>query len=195
MTKLYDGQLTDLIQNHSRYNVEVQAISYALQMEKRRLMDLTRRTRTMAMVDELPEAILDVLAVELRTPYYSESMMTEEKRKIIKNTLVWHKRSGTPSAVKELVETIFGVGEVVEWFNFTDGEKKPGTFDIVTNASFTEDIVNAFLRIIKRVKNARSHIRNIVIQRPIYGTTYVGGFFQGTPKTTILNRLSTDNHA
>ena len=42
----------------------------------------------MAVIDELPERILDVLAVELRTPYYQESMNLETKRNIIKRTLL-----------------------------------------------------------------------------------------------------------
>ena len=137
MTKLYDGQLIDLIQNNSRYNVEIQAISYALQMEKRRIMELAQHTRTMAIVDDLPEAILDVMAVELRTQYYTSDMTIDQKRDVVKNTMQWFCKAGTPAAVEELVYSIFGKGDVVEWFNFTEGEVEPGTFDIITAVSYT----------------------------------------------------------
>lgn len=187
MTKLYDGQLTDLIQNHSRYNVEVQAISYALLMEKRRLIDLAQRTRTMAVVDELPEAILDVLAVELRTPYYTRDMTIEQKRSIIKGTLVWFYKAGTPAAVAELVASVFGEGKVVEWFDFTEEPINPGTFDIVTNARMTEEIASEFLRIIQRVKNTRSHIRRVLVERRCEMTEYIATGTVTSPEYPVLN--------
>ena len=69
MTNLYDGQIKDLLQNEAKYNPEVEALSYALQIEKQRIMEEADRTRTLAMIEQLPEEILDVLAVELRSPY------------------------------------------------------------------------------------------------------------------------------
>lgn len=187
MTNLYDGKLTDLIQNENRYNVEVRAISYALYMEKRRLMELAQRTRTMAVVDELTEAILDVLAVELRTPYYTGAMTIEQKRAIIKGTLVWFYKAGTPAAVEELIASVFGEGKVVEWFDFTEEPITPGTFDIVTNARMTEEIVSEFLRIIQRVKNTRSHIRRVLVERRCEMTEYIATGTITSPEYPVLN--------
>lgn len=69
MTKLYDGQLTDLLSgNGLSYNPDVIAFSYAVQQEKQHIMRLAQQTRTLAVIDELPEPVLDVLSVELRTP-------------------------------------------------------------------------------------------------------------------------------
>lgn len=194
MTKLYDGQLTDLIQNNSRYNTEVQAISYALLMEKQRLMVLAQRTRTMAVVDELPEAILDVLAVELRTPYYSGGMAIDQKRAIIKGTLVWFYKAGTPAAVEELIASVFGEGKVVEWFDFTEEPMTPGTFDIITNARMTEEIATEFLRIIQRVKNTRSHIRRVLVERQCEMTERIATGAVAAPRTSVLNHKAITEH-
>lgn len=194
MTKLYDGQLTDLIQNNSRYSTEVQAISYALLMEKQRLMDLAQRTRTMAVVDELPEAILDVLAVELRTPYYSGGMTIDQKRAIIKGTLVWFYKAGTPAAVEELIASVFGEGKVVEWFDFTEEPMTPGTFDIITNARMTEEIATEFLRIIQRVKNTRSHIRRVLVERQCEMTERIATGVVAAPQTSVLNHKAITEH-
>lgn len=99
MISLYDGQITDLLPWKIAQSTEVRCISYAVQQEHQRMLRLAAHTRTMAVIDELPERILDVLAVELRTPYYQESMNLETKRNIIKRTLLWHTKAGTPSAV------------------------------------------------------------------------------------------------
>ena len=130
MISLYDGQITDLLPWKIAQSTEVRCISYAVQQEHQRMLRLAAHTRTMAVIDELPERILDVLAVELRTPYYQESMNLETKRNIIKRTLLWHTKAGTPSAVSELIEIVFGEGRTEEWFDYTEGPYTPGTFDI-----------------------------------------------------------------
>lgn len=165
MIKFKDGQITDLLPPSMAKNVEMQCVSYALQKQVQKIMALADQTRTVAMIDQLPESILDILATELRTPYYQESMDLETKRNIIKRTLLWHTKAGTPSAVSELIEIVFGEGGVVEWFDYDEPPYTPGTFDIVTNAQMTEEIAEYFLTIIRRVKNTRSHIRRILINR------------------------------
>lgn len=187
MTNLYDGQLTDLLQNELKHNTEIEALAYALQIEKRRIMTMADRTRTLAMIEQLPEDILDVLAVELRTPYYTGDMTIAQKRYIIKNTLIWFYHAGTPAAVAEMIATIFGQGEVVEWFDFTEGPFTPGTFDIITDTRMTEDIVARFLQIISKVKNTRSHLRRVLVERRGYQNVYIATGTITAPETNVLN--------
>lgn len=190
MIKFDEGQLTDILPSQMRRDVETQCISYALKQQMKHIVQLSNQTRTVAMIDELPEKILDILAVELRTPYYRESMDIESKRTIIKKTLVWHTKAGTPSAVAELIEIIFGEGKVVEWFDYEEAPYTPGTFDIITNARMTEDVAEEFLAIIQRVKNTRSHIRRILIERKLNMDERVGTGAIGSPKEAILNHKS-----
>ena len=172
MTDLYSGQLTDLLQNESEYNIEIEALAYATLQEKQRIMDEADKTRTLAMIEQLPEEVLDVLAVELRSPYYSDDMTIEQKRTIIKNILVWFYHSGTPAAVAEMAAAIFGSGQVVEWFDFdpNDGEIVPGEFDVETSGEMQDPLVfmEQINRIIGRVKNTRSHLRMVRFLRIIH---------------------------
>jgi len=172
MTDLYSGQLTDLLQNESEYNTEIEALAYATLQEKQRIMDEADKTRTLAMIDQLPEDVLDVLAVELRSPYYSDDMTIEQKRTIIKNILVWFYHAGTPAAVAEMAAAIFGSGQVVEWFDFdpNDGEIVPGEFDVETSGEMQDPLVfmEQINRIIGRVKNTRSHLRMVRFLRIVH---------------------------
>ena len=68
MIDLRDGLITDLLQNSMKYNPETQAMAYAIREEKRRFMAWAGKTLLMAHIDALDERILDILAVELRTP-------------------------------------------------------------------------------------------------------------------------------
>ncbi len=130
MINVYDSRITDIINNESKYNPEIQALAYALQIEKQHVLDLAARTRTIAMIDQLPERILDVLAVELRTPGYSEDYPIDIKRTLVRGTLTFYKKLGTPEAVNWVVRSIFGGGEAVEWFDY---EGRPYFFKLEIN--------------------------------------------------------------
>lgn len=187
MIRFSEGELLDLLPSQMKNDVDMICLSYALKCGVERLLEYEMGTMTANFINRLPEKILDVLAVELRSPYYMDSMDIEIKRRIIQNTLIWHTKAGTASAVSEMIETVFGEGSVVEWPDFTEGEKTPYTFDIVTNARFTEDVYAVLLDIIERVKNERSHLRRILIDRWIYMYEYAGSGAIGKPKIYITD--------
>ena len=109
-------------------------------------------------IDNLPGNILDLLALELRSQYYDESMDITIKRNIIRSSLAWYAKGGTVSAVQEMVQTVFGEGKVVEWFDF---EGEPGTFYVETDSELSPDGLSKFQRVIEQVKNSRSHLVNV----------------------------------
>jgi P2-related tail formation protein len=193
MIKLSDGELLDLLPSQLKNDTDMVCLSHALKCAVEMLLKYERGTMTQNFIDSLPEQILDVLAVELRSPYYTQGMDIEVKRKIIKYTLVWHTKAGTPSAVSEMIAVVFGVGEAVEWFNFTEGEKTPGYFDIVTSARMTEDIVEYFMTVIERVKNERSHIRRILIEREMGMHEYTASGTISSPDIPVLNHEVLEN--
>ncbi|WP_285823972.1 phage tail protein [Schaedlerella arabinosiphila] len=171
MINLYDGELIDMLPSQMSTEIQQRCISYALKKGIRLVIERADMTRTIAVIDRLPEQILDILAVEMRTPYYREEMDIEVKRRIIKRTLMWHLTAGTPGAVEELVAAVFGEGEVKEWFEY-GGE--PYRFKIVTNALLTEDMNAYFSEMIQIVKNIRSHIEVIEIHRTVDQELYAG---------------------
>lgn len=195
MIKLYNGQITDILPEMIAADIGTKCLSFAIQKEHQRILDLADRTRTIVVIHQLPEQILDVLAVELRTPYYREDMDIETKRNIIAHTLVWHTKAGTPAAVAELIETIFGEGDVVEWFDYDEPPFTPGTFDIITNARMTKEITEQFLAIIQRVKNARSHIRRVLIERRMDAHWYSGSAGQSNASRHSINSMVGEHEA
>lgn len=164
MTKLYDGQITDLLRNNPlQHNPKVEALAYAVREEKRRIMDSAEKTRTMAMPDDLPESILDILAVELRTPAYDETFPIETKRKLIKGTLAFYARLGTPWAVNWVIRTIFGNGQISEWFTY-GGEPHHFRVSAMNDGTFeTLEGLAAFIRMISTVKRLSSWIDGITV--------------------------------
>ena len=188
MIKLNDGELLDLLPAAMKADVDMVCLSYAIKQVTRELLRAARETQTQSFIDGLPEHILDVLAVETNAMYYDESLPIEAKREIIRASIsAWYARAGTPAAVEELVTAVFGEGSVVEWFDFTEGEIAPGLFDIVTNAPLTEDIIEYFNNMIHRVKNERSHLRRVLVERHTRASPRIAACAHSDMDFTIAN--------
>ena len=173
MIKFTEGGLIDI---WPEKDPEVEALSYALQQQFIILKKYADQMQCFSNVEELNETVLDYLAIELQAMYYEQSMSLDKKREIIKNAMKWHIYAGTPAAVSEMVNVIFGTGRVVEWFDFENPEERiPGTFDIVTDAGFSKDLIEQFNKTIKKVKNARSHLRKVNIERKNDATVFIAG--------------------
>lgn len=173
MIKFTEGGLIDI---WPEKDPEVEALSYALQQQFIILKKYADQMQCFSNVEALNETVLDYLAIELQAMYYEQSMSLDKKREIIKNTMKWHIYAGTPAAVSEMVNVIFGTGRVVEWFDFENPEERiPGTFDIITDAGFSKDLIARFNKTIKKVKNARSHLRKVNIERRNDATVFIAG--------------------
>lgn len=168
MIDIRNGELKDLWPDET--SPEFLSISYAIKLQIVKIIVLAATVGIQYDIDGLDEEVVDFLALELRTQYYDQSLPIETKRELVKKTLKWHSKAGTPSAVKELIAAIFGSGELVEWFNMPDGA--PYTFEIKTDATITPTIVDNLTRMIRRVKNVRSHLTSVTahhhVDKPIY---------------------------
>ena len=164
MTKLYDGQITDLLRNNPlQYSPEVEALAYAVRAEKQRIMDEAVQTLTMSMVETLPENILDVLAVELRTPAYDETYPIETKRALIKGTPSFYAHLGTPWAVNWVIRTIFGNGHITDWYQY-GGKAHHFRVSALNDGTFeTLEGLTAFLRIVASIKRLSSWLDGITV--------------------------------
>jgi phage tail P2-like protein len=165
MIKLYDSNITDILPEALASDPNVIAVGYAIQQGVRRLVEYCQNISVYATISSAPDDVLDMLAVELNTQYYDDTLDIETKRKLVANTLIWYSKSGTPAAVEELVSTVFGEGEVEEWFHYGGN---PYYFKINTNALLTEDMITQFSDMIQYVKNARSRIDAIEVCRDLH---------------------------
>lgn len=154
MTDLYHGQLTDLLQNDLHNNPDVIAVSYAIQQEKQRLLRLEAKTRTLSMIEELDANVLDVLAVELRIPYYSQSFTLERKRAVVKTAMLWFCKAGTAAGMMMALHAVHGHSGVEEWYQY-GGE--PGFFQVGIDVTDPTEVLD--LKWIRSVVDAYKPVR------------------------------------
>lgn len=193
MISFTEGGLIDVWPD--KESPQIQALSYAMQQAMIRVKSYADQARCYSMVDDLPEDILDYFAVEMRAMYYEQNLSIEQKREIVKNTLKWYTYAGTPATVADMVTVVFGKGEIQEWFDYTDPPFTPGTFDIITSARLTPDIIDQLASMIKKAKNVRSHIRGVVIVRDIHSDAHVAIHQVAVQESTVLNIIREDKEA
>lgn len=171
MIKYTESEMLQVMPEPLKYKAEVVALSYAIKRAIGKMIGYAERASVYAAIDKLPEDILDLLAVELRAQYYDDDMDISIKREIVKKTMLWYHRAGTPSAVEELISDVFGEGEISEWFEY-GGE--PYHFKIKTDAILSASDMEYFEKIIRNVKNVRSHLEEIQLSREHEGQAYAG---------------------
>lgn len=193
MISFTEGGLTDVWPD--KESPQIQALSYAMQQAMIRVKSYADQAMCYSMVDDLPEDILDYFAVEMRAMYYEQNLSIEQKREIVKNTLKWYTYAGTPATVADMIMVVFGKGEIQEWFDYTDPPFTPGTFDIITSARLTPDIIDQLASMIKKAKNVRSHIRGVVIVRDIHSDAHVAIHQVAVQESTVLNIIREDKEA
>lgn len=188
MIKIHDGQITDLLSNSLRYNPETISIGYAILQEKRRILYLVERTLLMAAVEILDEKTLDYLAVELRTPAYSDSYPIDTKRTLIKGTLPYYERLGTPAAVNWVIKAIFGNGAIQEWFDY-EGDPHHFQVDIPITGLISPELMENLRRTLSSVKRLTSWLDSITTYFEMEGKVYITPFLGQPLGITTLPEL------
>jgi len=156
MISYYDGQLTDIMPGNITKKPEVKALSYALQQACRLLYRYSQRLYIYTDLDRQPEEITDLLASELRTQYYRGAPDLATKQRLVKNTLMWHMSAGTPGAMLQLMQAVFGGGEVEEWFEYGG---KPYCFRVLAGVdSGAEADIGEFIRLANSCKRLSAHM-------------------------------------
>lgn len=159
MIKFYDSRIIDILPENLKSSPEAMAISHALERANKKLIKYANTTSVYAEINGLPEDLLDLLAIELRSQYYNQNLNVDTKRKIVSNTLLWYFKAGTPSSVEELVNTVFGIGKIEEWFQY-DGE--PHCFRVnIRNMEVNHEERKNFIALLECIKRESSYLEDI----------------------------------
>ena len=146
MIKLSGSRFTDIMPENLAEQTEIQALAYAVGRQVEKLLAYADGARTYAAIYAVPEKVLDLLAVELRTPSYDENFSIKVKRTLIAESLLFYAQMGTPAAVNRIIETIFQAGHISEWWEYGG---KPYHFKAyTTNPAITSDDVEEFKRVL-----------------------------------------------
>lgn len=134
-------------------------LSKAVNMITENLAEKGALCSTWDKVDRMSGSELDLLAEELNISWYDKSAALDIKRKIVKDSDIVHSKLGTNWAALRVIETYFGEGRIVDWYEY-DGE--PYHFKVQTiNQSILNTKAEAFMRILNAVKRKSAVLDSI----------------------------------
>lgn len=144
---------------------ETQALSAAVKHGIQGLQRYARAAPLYAAIGELPEEVLNLLAVELRVQYYDPEAKRSIREGMVKQTVAWYLRGGTGSVLKEYLGTLYQGGTLQEWYTYGG---KPYFFKAIVDLALSDVIeVGDGEKIVDRIytyKNARSWLETLMFR-------------------------------
>ena len=114
--------------------------------------------------DSLSEKITDLMASEWRTQFYDGTLELAKKKELVKNTLQWYLSAGTDKAVNSLLETLFGNGKIIPWYEYGG---QPYHAKISANIEYSEGIMEKFDTLLRKVKKTSTILDEIEMENQI----------------------------
>ncbi len=184
---IYTVNFADYLPGALKQDPKIKAIAEAVTKEALTVSGEIENVLIYSRIDELPEALVDILAYDMHVDWYDYSFPLKVKRDILKSSVKVHKKMGTKYAVEKALGALYPQSEVEEWYQY---EGEPHHFHIVCDV--TENRVTAsFQEIINAVmmyKRLSSHLDEVVYQASvgIRVETHTDFFLYKNPATGSL---------
>ncbi|SUT91534.1 phage tail protein I [Actinobacillus lignieresii] len=130
--------------------------------------------------DTCPAPLLPYLAWTFSVDGWEENWDESKKRNEIKQSFYVHKKKGTVSAVRRIVESMGYDFSIIEWFN-DKPPAKPGTFKIeveIANVGISNKVFEELDRLIEDAKPVSRHLTQLAITSTIKNkaNAHIGSF-------------------
>lgn len=157
--------LLDILPSNLLEDAQIYAAAKSLDDELQRVTMACREVLHLSRIDELPEAVMDLLAWQWHVDFYEPlGLDIATKRRLIKESIAWHRTKGTPAAVEKMIKATWGSANIEEWFEYGGS---PGYFrvDIATEETIREEDIPIVAKAVETNKNVRSLLDTVNFQR------------------------------
>ena len=161
MAKELDGvSLLDILPPNILEDEQINAAARAIDAELQKAPAAVQECLFLPHLDSLPESVLDLLAWQWHVDFYEPTELEKSvKCELIRKSIAWHRKKGTPAAVEEVVSAAFEKSWVKEWFEYGGN---PFYFKVITEDVTTDkDEIERMKRAINAAKNVRSWLEGI----------------------------------
>lgn len=133
-------------------------------------------------IDELPEALLDILARDFKVDWWDADCSLEQKRRLLKSSWRVHKKLGTKAAVETAASAVYPYARVQEWFEY-GGEPYRFRLDVdLPQDIWTPERHRRLMWQLQYYKSLRSHLDKVIYRMPVI-------VLQNAPGSFLFRRL------
>ena len=185
---IYDTDFTEYLPACLTHDPTMIALAKSVTNELKNVSKDIKNVLIYSRIDELPEALIDILAYDLHVDWYDYSYPLEAKRELIKSSVKVHKKMGTKYAIRKALSALYPQSDVEEWFEY---QGEPGHFHIVCDV--TNQVVTAsvsdIIKAVKMYKRLSAHLDEVVFQSHIHCliATHTDYYEYTTPMTGRIN--------
>mgnify|MGYP000256506461 CR=1 FL=1 len=174
MNNIYEIELIDILPDNIKNDLDIIAAAEAIDSDFFLVVNDVGKCILLPNIYNITDHdLLDLLAWDRHVDYYDSFLPVEQKQGIIDNSFRQHMKKGTPAAVEDLIITMFGDGEVEEWFDY-GGD--PYHFKVKTNnESANNEKAEEFVKAVYSVKNLRSYFDGVEITQTDTMNLYFAG--------------------
>ena len=174
MTNLENVNLLDLIPPNLQQDEQIQAAAQAIDVELKKTTKQIWFCLLLPRLDELPENLVDELAWQFHVDFYDTTLDIAIKRDLVRQSILWHMKKGTPYAVKSIVGALLVGATVTENWDY-GGNPYCFKVDLIEGAIPSEKELDNLYKAIQAVKNTRSWLDGVNFIRNLEQTIYYGG--------------------
>lgn len=165
--------LLDILPENLLADKQVYAAAKSLDDELQRVTASCVEVLHLPRLDELPEAVIDLLAWQWHVDFYEPDADIRVKRQLVRESIAWHRIKGTKSAVEGMIRTIFQGGVVTEWFDY-GGEPYHFRVDLLSAPKMTPENTERLLYVVNASKNVRSVLDELTYRRDMQDSIHYG---------------------
>lgn len=172
MNSLDDLSILSILPNSIKHDKDIIAAARSLDKSTSRTLTEARKLNFFVNPNLTDNKLLDVVAADLHVDFYDETYPIEVKQKLINESMIIHMEKGTGKAVENLINAVFGDGEVEEWFEYGGA---PFHFRIITsNQTVTNERAQEFIRALNSVKRKTAILESITMLQAEQMNLYIG---------------------
>lgn len=157
---IFAADMARLLTPSLKCDAGMAALAAAVDVELKEIAEKQKNLYLIANIDNLPEHIVNLLAWQWHVDFWNDELPIQRKRELVKNSIVWHRIKGTPTAVEEIVTAAYGKCKVLEWFEY-GGD--PYYFKVQTGMFENQEKYNEMRKAIYATKNTRSWLDGFII--------------------------------
>lgn len=176
--------LLDILPENLLADRQVCAAAKSLDFELQHVTAACVEALHLPRLDELPEAVIDLLAWQWHVDFYELSADIKVKRQLVRESIAWHRVKGTKSAVEGMIRTVFQGGLVTEWFEY-GGEPYHFRVDLLSAPKMTVENTERLLNVVRASKNVRSVLDGLTYRRALQGSIRYGA----APSTSLTYEI------
>jgi len=142
--------------DYLRKDETIMALAESIAEKFGALPELVDGIRIYAMINELPNELLDILAYDFKVDWWDPNYTIEQKRQTLKDSWDVHRTLGTKHAVVTAISAIYPYTEILEWFEYNG---PPFEFRILidsTHEGYSPTLHKRVLERLEYYKNLRS---------------------------------------